>query len=88
MPIYEYTCNACGHEFELLQHIGDLPPEICPECGEQQVRKLISMTSFVLKGSGWYRDHYGLKRSASSSTSSSTGSTSKSSSTAAAAAAK
>ena len=67
MPIYEYACQDCAHEFELLQPIRTPAPAACPACGAGHVRKRISATSFVLKGSGWYRDHYGLKRSASNS---------------------
>ncbi len=80
MPIYEYRCPDCGHEFEQLQRMSDDPIKDCPECSESGVKKLISRTSFVLKGGGWYKDHYGLKGSSSSSDSSSKGST-KSSST-------
>ena len=71
MPIYEYVCDSCEHQFELLQRVGAPPPEACPECGARQVRKLISMTNFVLRGSGWYRDHYGLKSSSPSASSAS-----------------
>lgn len=67
MPIYEYRCETCGHQFEKLTTLSAPPPE-CPECGAD-TRKLLSATSFVLKGSGWYRDGYGLKKSGSSSTS-------------------
>lgn len=65
MPIYEYSCNTCHERFELLQHIGSAPPP-CPACGATEVRKLVSATSFILKGSGWYKDLYGLQSSASS----------------------
>ena len=61
MPIYEYQCTSCGHDFDKLQKIGaDAPP--CPKCAGE-VRKKVSASAFVLKGSGWYRDHYGLKKS-------------------------
>ena len=60
MPIYEYSCDACGVEFDKLVRMG-APTPPCPECGAGDVRKLISAASFVLKGSGWYKDHYGLK---------------------------
>lgn len=60
MPIYEYSCDACGAEFDKLVRMG-APTPPCPECGAGDVRKLISAASFVLKGSGWYKDHYGLK---------------------------
>lgn len=62
MPIYEYKCPACGHGFERMMKLAD-PLPACPECGHHEVRKLISQTSFVLKGGGWYSDHYGLKSS-------------------------
>lgn len=79
MPIYEYACEACGHRFEKLMRISADPPP-CPEC-EGEVKKLVSASAFVLKGGGWYKDHYGLKKSASSgaSTSSDGGSASASS---------
>jgi putative FmdB family regulatory protein len=62
MPIYEYACEACDHQFELIQRVGAPVPESCPSCGEPHVRKLVSSSSFVLKGSGWYKDGYGLGR--------------------------
>ena len=62
MPIYEYGCEVCGHTFERLQKVSDDPITDCPECGDKGgVKKLVSRTSFVLKGGGWYKDHYGLK---------------------------
>lgn len=61
MPIYEYSCTDCGHAFEAMQKISDDPIKVCPSCGAEKVRKLVSATSFVLKGGGWYSDHYGLK---------------------------
>lgn len=79
MPIYEYRCPDCGHEFESMRRISDDPLKECPECGKQEVKKLISRTSFVLKGGGWYKDHYGLK-SGSTSTADSGGASSSSSS--------
>jgi len=67
MPLYEYACEACDARFELLQHVGAAPPDACPTCGDSHVHRLVSVTSFVLKGSGWYRDGYGLKPSSSAS---------------------
>jgi len=61
MPIYEYACPDCGHQFENIQKISDPLLTDCPECGADNLRKLVSATSFHLKGSGWYKDHYGLK---------------------------
>jgi putative FmdB family regulatory protein len=54
MPIYEYRCAACGHELEALQRLADAPLKDCPSCGQSQLRKLVSLAGFRLKGSGWY----------------------------------
>jgi putative FmdB family regulatory protein len=62
MPIYEYECPSCGHRFEKLVRINAEPPP-CPECEGVEVRKLVSASGFILKGGGWYKDHYGLKSS-------------------------
>ena len=58
MPTYDYGCKACGHEFQREQRISEKPIKKCPECGKLQARRLISRTSFVLKGGGWYNDLY------------------------------
>jgi putative FmdB family regulatory protein len=58
MPVYEYLCEKCGHEFEREQRITADPIKTCPECRGRRVKKLISQTSFVLKGGGWYSDLY------------------------------
>ncbi|TMB00857.1 MAG: zinc ribbon domain-containing protein [Deltaproteobacteria bacterium] len=56
MPIYEYRCEQCGI-FEEMQRITDPPLERCPKC-RRKVQRLISSTSFQLKGSGWYVTDY------------------------------
>lgn len=56
MPIYEYFCARCG-EFEVTQRITEEPLKRCPTC-RGKVRKLISASSFHLKGSGWYLTDY------------------------------
>ena len=58
MPIYEYECPVCG-VFEAQQGIKDHAINRCPTCRSRRVRKLISATSFQLKGSGWYQTDYG-----------------------------
>ena len=80
MPTYEYRCEHCG-DFEESQRIVDPPLERCPKC-RRKVRRLISNTSFQLKGTGWYVTDYargssngvggGKKESASTSDSSTT----------------
>jgi len=59
MPIYEYGCEHCG-VFEEMQRITDPPLTKCPKC-KRKVRRLISQTSFQLKGSGWYVTDYARK---------------------------
>ena len=71
MPIYEYRCKGCKKDFEVLQKITDEPLAACPTCGKQ-VKRLISQTSFALKGGGWYKDGYASSGSRRSSSSSST----------------
>jgi putative FmdB family regulatory protein len=63
MPVYEYQCGRCGHEFEREQRISDKPVRKCPSCGAMKAKRLISRTSFVLKGGGWYSDLYGSPKS-------------------------
>jgi len=54
MPIYEYRCEACGHQDEHLQKISDKPLATCPACGKRSYKKQLSAAGFQLKGSGWY----------------------------------
>lgn len=63
MPVYEYECQDCGKNFEELQSINDKPLKICKFCGGI-VRRLISQTSFSLKGGGWYKDGYATPKPA------------------------
>jgi putative FmdB family regulatory protein len=51
MPIYEYCCNACGHNFEYLV-LGGSEPDQCPACEADEVCRLMSTCGFVSKGSG------------------------------------
>lgn len=57
MPIYEYRCQDCNHEFERMQKFSDPPLDACPTCAGS-VQKLISRSAFHLKGSGWYVTDY------------------------------
>ncbi len=54
MPIYEYACQNCQHQFETLQKMSEDPLKDCPKCGESSLKKLVSAAAFSLKGTGWY----------------------------------
>jgi len=60
MPIYEYRCVKCGKMFDALQHMSAEPLQKCIFC-QGKVEKLISASSFQLKGSGWYKTDYKKK---------------------------
>jgi putative FmdB family regulatory protein len=72
VPLYEYQCPVCDHRTERLQRLDAEAPE-CSRCAQAgngtegllipTMERRISRTSFSLKGSGWYKDHYGLKPS-------------------------
>ncbi len=58
MPIYEYVCNECGHDFEALQKMSDAPLRDCPACEKSALKKKISAPGFRLSGSGWYETDF------------------------------
>lgn len=58
MPIYEYRCDACGHELETIQKISDDLLVDCPACEKPSLRKKISAAGFRLKGGGWYETDF------------------------------
>ena len=63
MPIYEYECNKCGTVFEAMQAISAKPLKTCNGLGcddkdNGKVRRLVSASGFILKGSGWYTSEY------------------------------
>jgi putative FmdB family regulatory protein len=60
MPIYEYRCEKCGNQIEIIQKFSDKPLKSCPSC-KGKLAKLISQTAFQLKGSGWYVTDYARK---------------------------
>ncbi|MCX8034347.1 MAG: zinc ribbon domain-containing protein [Thermodesulfovibrio sp.] len=62
MPIYEYECTNCNKIHEVIQKFSDESLKNCPICGGE-LRKLISQSSFILKGSGWYVTDYARKNS-------------------------
>lgn len=57
MPIYEYECRDCRKKFEVMQKFNDRQLETCSQCGGR-LHKLISQSSFILKGNGWYVTDY------------------------------
>jgi putative FmdB family regulatory protein len=70
MPIYEYKCQKCG-VVEVMQRITEEPLRRCPHC-KGKVERLLSRSSFILKGSGWYATDYARKGTSSASTAAST----------------
>ncbi len=58
MPIYEYACVSCEHQFETIQRISEDPLLDCPECGKPDLKKLVSVAAFRLKGAGWYETDF------------------------------
>ena len=75
MPIYEYKCEDCGHEFEEMLHFSERDVPLNTPCEQQieqtkhmsfkcdgEVHLKMSLGSFHLKGSGWYKDGYGKKK--------------------------
>ncbi|HWP43117.1 MAG TPA: FmdB family zinc ribbon protein [Blastocatellia bacterium] len=64
MPIYEYVCEKCGSLIEVMQKVSDAPLKRCQKC-RGKLEKILSRTSFQLKGSGWYLSDYSRKSGAS-----------------------
>jgi putative FmdB family regulatory protein len=61
MPIYEYECSKCGHQTEIWQKFSDAPITKCEMC-RGKMKKLISQSTFHLKGTGWYATDYASNR--------------------------
>lgn len=74
MPLYEYRCRTCSHQFEVQQSFSDDPLSVCPECGGE-LRKVFNAVGISFKGSGFYKND---SRSSSGSSSSSSGGSSSS----------
>jgi putative FmdB family regulatory protein len=60
VPLYEYRCRACGHQFEKIQSFSAPEEKVCPVCGGE-VEKLLSAPAVQFKGSGWYATDYAGK---------------------------
>ena len=65
MPLYEYRCESCGHQFEVIQKFSDALVAVCPKCGAGPVVKLLSSPAIQFKGSGFYITDYARKDSGS-----------------------
>jgi putative FmdB family regulatory protein len=61
MPIYEYKCRKCGRQYEAFQGINEPELKSCKFC-KGNVHKMVSLSSFSLKGSGWYTTDYAGKK--------------------------
>ncbi|MHB9023732.1 MAG: FmdB family zinc ribbon protein [Armatimonadota bacterium] len=61
MPLYEYACQKCEHQFEIRHSANDTPALTCPKCGGA-VRKVFHATGIIFKGSGWHITDYGPKK--------------------------
>lgn len=59
MPVYQYICNDCNHNFEELRGISQSDEELnCPECKSKNINRVVSNCSFILKGNGYYMTDY------------------------------
>ena len=65
MPIYEFQCKKCNEVSDFNLKMSAPNPAECPHCGGKDLQKLMSSTSFTLKGGGWYSDLYGSSGSGS-----------------------
>lgn len=54
MPTYEYACDACGNDFEVIQKMSDSPIDVCPKCGKRVRRVLSGGIGIEFRGSGFY----------------------------------
>lgn len=58
MPVYEYLCVNCGHDFEQFQHFTEDALTVCPNCKQEKLRKVYNSVGIVFKGKGFYaNDH-------------------------------
>lgn len=63
MPIYEYRCESCGHDFDRLQKMSDPDPKVCPNCGHRgRIQRQVTAPAFRLVGTGWYETDFKSSR--------------------------
>ena len=60
MPIYEYVCDSCHNELEVIQKISEPQLTDCPQCNQATLKRKASISAFHLKGGGWYKDGYSV----------------------------
>lgn len=58
MPIYEYKCDSCEHQFEELQEVKEDPLTLCPKCDKKTLRRLFGTPALKFNGSGFYVNDY------------------------------
>lgn len=58
MPIYEYRCDDCDHQLEVVQKLSEEQLVSCPKCKNDSLKKIISAAGFRLKGDGWYETDF------------------------------
>lgn len=81
MPTYDYKCEHCKNTFEFFQSMKDDPMTLCPECGHEELKKLVSLPAgLIFKGTGFYLTDYAKKKTAPTSSSSSVSGSSESTS--------
>jgi putative FmdB family regulatory protein len=73
MPLYEFICRNCAHQFERIMKFSDAHPTECPRCGEPRLEQMISAPAVQFKGEGWYVTDYARKKSSASSNSAAKG---------------
>ena len=61
MPLYEFYCQSCDTDMELIRKISEADDPTCPECEKEGLNRKTSKTAFQLKGGGWYKDGYSSK---------------------------
>jgi len=62
MPIYEYQCEACGYQFDIIQKVSDEKLTVCSKCNKTKLKKLVTAAGFKLKGTGWYETDFKTKK--------------------------
>ena len=58
MPIYKFKCDSCGYEFTVIRKMSDDGDVVCENCSSCLTNKMVTKSSFSLKGNGWYKDGY------------------------------